>query len=388
MVIAANDRLAYHVQKLRIGDERIRPTHPTPKDFITGLQRVHVGTYETPSNYSDHTLSQITCEDYQKITIQDFLDIQFPDALIQIGVDRHKAYTLYKAAGDEMFEHLDLLKRDLDITYLGTALSNLKNLRTVHLSLNSKTGGKRSWGAMSYSPYVIPRKIRKRQHRQLLVFLQVAAALPTLNISHLQIDDNVEDTAFTKYRGFGFIPREILSAALPSLQRITRLDIPIGDIEDGDKFGNATASRLAELLRRLPLLENFTLRNNDYDDAFRFDVIEVLDTISSRQLQSIDLERCLYQGEGFKNFLEQHSPTLREIRMHKSYLNGCTFRELFTFMHDRLALTEFTLDEWVVTTSFDDPKEEGDIVFGPDLNGSISRFVIHKSDEYPSDLRF
>jgi hypothetical protein len=123
---------------------------PTPKNFITGLQRVHIGTYETPSSYRNYALAQVTYEEHQKITIEDFLKIQYPEALIKIGFDRHKAYSLFKAAGDEMFEHIDLLKRDLDIAYLAEAFSKLRNLRMVHLSLNSKPGGKRSWGAMSY----------------------------------------------------------------------------------------------------------------------------------------------------------------------------------------------------------------------------------------------
>jgi hypothetical protein len=194
---------------------------------------------------------------------------------------------------------------------------------------------------------VIPRRISKRIDRRLRVFLQAAAtATPILEISKLQIDDNEDDATLANGPRFGLISPEILNAALPSLRHITCLDIPIG--ENNYERGSYTSFRLADLLRGLPNLEKFALLNSYCDRRDRLDVANVLDAISSSRLQSIYLEHCLYRRGHFESFLERHSTTLRKVRMDKSYLIGCTFKELFSFMRNRLSLNELVLECFIV----------------------------------------
>ncbi|KAF4620145.1 hypothetical protein G7Y89_g14675 [Cudoniella acicularis] len=311
--IAESARLNRYVLSLAIGDEILtKHAQVTPSVFVDGLEKVLLGI---DNNFypSEHLLSW---DEYQNIGMGHFPNFYHPAGLDQIGLNRELACSYYREVGDKMYEHSKLIQQNLDIWYLAAAFSNLKNLTTVRLSINNNSNGKRSWGCLSDSEYILSPG-REKQDRQLHVFLAAAASSRALNISDLIVDDNNEGKAVSTNRGFAHISKYLLDVAIPSLRFVTRLDIPVGEspeVQDGPH--STLKPRIAELLRGLPYLEHFTLRNRESACTFRFKVSSVLAAISSNSLESINLEGCV---------------------------SGGTWESIFRFMRDRMQLEELVL---------------------------------------------
>jgi len=204
----------------------------------------------------------------------------------------------------------------------------------VHLSISNKTNRKSTWGSTSDCAYILTSG--EHHDRQLHVFLGAAAACSSvLKITNLIIDADDEGMAVTTGRGIGEISSYLIRAALPSLSCIACLDILIGDYSESRDNGQESAIlRIAELLRGLPFLERFSLRNNEEKGIFPVEVASILAAISSSRLRSINLEGCYYRAHRFKAFFMKHGATLRMVGIRRAFLLGCTFESLFRFMHN------------------------------------------------------
>lgn len=178
---------------------------------------------------------------------------------------------------------------------------------------------------------------------------------------------------------------------MPSLRCIACLDIPIGEYsENGGNGQESTIRRISELLRDLPFLERFSLRNNEKRGIFPIEVASILAAISSNRLRSINLEGCHYRAHRFKAFFMKHSATLRKVEIRWAFLLGCTFESLFRFMHNRLLLEELVLNSFFIERKGNETEYDSSIEFmramKDDAIEAISAFVTRKSIHYPSDL--
>ncbi|KAF8858555.1 hypothetical protein BDZ45DRAFT_802342 [Acephala macrosclerotiorum] len=387
--VADSPRLCQHIRILTIGDEILsKRAQVSPASFVTGLQKIHLGI--APLGHQYH--HKISWDYFQSTTLADFPASTYPEGLNKIGLNRAQALGLYAKHGYMAYEHSKLINQNLDIWILAAAFSKLERLNTVHLSISNKTNRKRSWGSTSDSPYILTSE--EHHDRQLHVFLGAAAACsPVLKITNLVIDDDDEGVAVATDRGIGEISTYLIRAALPSLNCIACLDIPIGKYSESGHNGHGPAIlRIAELLRGLPFLERFSLRNNERNGIFPIEVASILAAISSNRLQSITLEGCFYRAHRFKAFLMKHGARLRKIRIRWGFLAGCTFESLFRFMRTRLLLEELVLNSSFIEVKEKEKEYDSSIKFMPsraskdDAMGAISAFVTRKSIHYPSDL--
>ncbi|KAF4632487.1 hypothetical protein G7Y89_g5633 [Cudoniella acicularis] len=347
--VAESPRLCQHVRILTIGDEILsKRTQVSPASFITGLQKIHLAI--APLGHQHH--HNISWDYFQSVTLDDFPESTYPQGLNEIGLSREWALELYAKYGYMVYQHSKLINQNLDIWFLAAAFSKLESLNTVHLSISNKTIRKSSWGSTSDSAYILTSG--EHRDRQLHVFLGAAAACsPVLKITNLIIDDDDEGMAVATGRGIGEISNYLIRAALPSLSCIAYLDIPIGEYsESRDNGQDSAVLRIAELLRGLPFLERFSLRNNEQKGIFPVEVASILAAISSNRLQSINLEGCYYRAHRFKAFLMKHGATLQLKNEETEYDNSIEFTR----------------------ASRDDAIE------------AISAFVTRKSIHYPSGL--
>jgi hypothetical protein len=355
----------------------------SPSDFIAYLQETYFPTYESPaSRYRPYDIITYY-ENFDSFTIKDFQD--YPSTLTEIGIDRNKAFSLYKEKekGDVFFEDKNRESYKLGISHLSGAMENFPNLSKIRLEDYPRGPS----GAEL--PYHRVRDLARNTRGILLEAAQTSIGRKSTyhpQITHLEIE-HWEPAWGRSFR---------ITSALPFFLNLTHFEVTKRKFVWAQYHGY----QMDLFLAGLPNLEHLAIHNNvdmDTDLKARFEVRRALTAISSKNLKSVSLECCEYKYPYFENFLRKHVSTLRSLEMNRSFLiiaanNTYTFYDLFTFIREYLQLSKLAIRSFLVEIKSygveyaDGPEPETSMAAYEDERMAISEYVLGKREQYPPGL--
>lgn len=338
----------------------------------------------------------------------------WPEKLNDAGWPLERLFSAWKLQRDTASEHAILMASDRDVESLATALKSFVHLTSVTFTGGEGTGGLQKLLRNGAEDYIAHGDIYRVDGRQLTAFLLAAAtALQTTNlasaagITSFKVDKNfwteIDDrqSESKTYRGsnpheypdFGTIPPETLISALPFLSAVRTLELSLL-CKDNTNDRREIEARLTTILAALPVLEDLTLHNTDFQLLLLHQPLQAIVTTS---VSALKLQHCVLQLADMQTFLLNQAATFSTIHLENIALLGGHFVELFTFIRNTALIKDCVIKGWLLEfaeerllysadVEYDDEAFEEDTERRNQAREGIAAFVRREREDFPTEL--